>query len=191
MAGKLVELPEAAKILGVSSDELMEMRQRGEIHGYRDGASWKFKQEEIDRVLAERGGGGEASSSQFDETFDHLMPTGSGDEDSGSEADSISILVSEEALGKPPETTSSTIIGRKKPHDSSPSESDITLGWRGFRRILSVNGHCALIGLFKTGNEAQQGCFARTCGAEQHNEFAIANRERHIINGACCAKIFR
>ena len=33
-----------------------------------------------------------------------------------------------EALGKPPETTSSTIIGRKKPHDSSPSESDITLG---------------------------------------------------------------
>ncbi|MFM2097357.1 MAG: hypothetical protein RIS70_4481 [Planctomycetota bacterium] len=128
MAGKLVELPEAAKILGVSSDELMEMRQRGEIHGYRDGASWKFKQEEIDRVLAERGGGGEPNSSQFDETFDHLMPTGSGDDDSGSEADSISILVSEEALGKSPETTSSTIIGRKKPHDSSPSESDITLG---------------------------------------------------------------
>jgi len=49
-----VSLDEAAKILGISSDELVEMRSRGEIFGYRDGASWKFKQEEIDRVQSER-----------------------------------------------------------------------------------------------------------------------------------------
>jgi excisionase family DNA binding protein len=51
-----VSLDEAAKILGISTDELVEMRSRGEIFGYRDGTSWKFKQEEIDRVQSELGG---------------------------------------------------------------------------------------------------------------------------------------
>lgn len=48
-----VPLEEAAKILGVSNEELVEMRSRGEIFGYRDGSSWKFKEEEIERVQAE------------------------------------------------------------------------------------------------------------------------------------------
>ncbi|XZE20498.1 helix-turn-helix domain-containing protein [Pirellulaceae bacterium SH449] len=51
-----VTLDDAAKILGVSSEELVEMRSRGEIFGYRDGTSWKFKAEEIDRVRAELAG---------------------------------------------------------------------------------------------------------------------------------------
>jgi excisionase family DNA binding protein len=51
-----VSLDEAAKILGVTTDELIEMRSRGEIFGYRDGTSWKFKKEEIDRVQIELGG---------------------------------------------------------------------------------------------------------------------------------------
>ena len=50
MAGKLVPLNEAAAALGISPDRLLELRQNNEISGYRDGASWKFKQEEIDRV---------------------------------------------------------------------------------------------------------------------------------------------
>ena len=32
---------------------LVEMRSRGDIFGYRDGASWKFKPEEIERVASE------------------------------------------------------------------------------------------------------------------------------------------
>jgi len=55
MAGKLIELKEAATMLGVTPDELVEMRSSGAIHGYRDGASWKFKSEEIERVASERG----------------------------------------------------------------------------------------------------------------------------------------
>ncbi|MBM3964493.1 MAG: helix-turn-helix domain-containing protein [Planctomycetes bacterium] len=51
-----LSLDEAAKILGISTDELIEMRSRGEIFGYRDGPSWKFKQEEIERVQGELGG---------------------------------------------------------------------------------------------------------------------------------------
>jgi Helix-turn-helix domain len=48
-----VTLEEAAKKLGVSTDQLIEMRSRGDIFGYRDGASWKFKPEEIERVAGE------------------------------------------------------------------------------------------------------------------------------------------
>jgi len=51
-----VSLDEAAKILGISTDELVEMRSRGEIFGYRDGTSWKFKKEEIDRVQGDLNG---------------------------------------------------------------------------------------------------------------------------------------
>ena len=51
-----VSLDEAAKILGLSSDALVEMRSRGEIFGYRDGKSWKFKSEEIERVQSELDG---------------------------------------------------------------------------------------------------------------------------------------
>ena len=48
-----VSLEEAAKKLGVSAEALVEMRSRGEIFGYRDGGSWKFKPEEIERVASE------------------------------------------------------------------------------------------------------------------------------------------
>jgi len=55
MASKLIELKEAAAMLGVTPDELNEMRSRNELYGYRDGATWKFKSEEIEKVAADRG----------------------------------------------------------------------------------------------------------------------------------------
>lgn len=51
-----VSLDEAAKILGVDPDELVEMLSRSEIFGYRDGSSWKFKTDEIERVQSEMDG---------------------------------------------------------------------------------------------------------------------------------------
>jgi hypothetical protein len=48
-----VSLEDAAKRLGVTPDELVEMRSRGEIFGYRAGSSWQFKPEEIERVASE------------------------------------------------------------------------------------------------------------------------------------------
>jgi excisionase family DNA binding protein len=55
MAGKFVTLEEAARLLGLSTDDLVDMRSRGEIRGFRDGTSWKFPDTEVDRLLAERG----------------------------------------------------------------------------------------------------------------------------------------
>ena len=46
-------MTEVAKKLGRSDRCIIEMCLRGEILGYRDGDSWKFKSEEIDRVASE------------------------------------------------------------------------------------------------------------------------------------------
>lgn len=97
-----VPLDEAAKKLGVSPEELVEMRSRGEIFGYRDGASWKFKPEEIERVQQERDG------------------------DFGDEAGGSSILLSDRDLGISGSKSGSTIGGdkSKKTPDSDLNISD-------------------------------------------------------------------
>ncbi len=53
MAAIFIELDEAAKQLGVTAQQLNEMRLRGEIYGTRDGSTWKFKAEEVQRVAEE------------------------------------------------------------------------------------------------------------------------------------------
>lgn len=104
---KFITLEEAASMLGVSTDTVSEMRDRGKIHGYRDGASWKFKPEEIDRAIAER----DAAEEEGDYAEVNEDPD--------------SILLSEVELGQSDESTSSTIIGGKG--SRNPAESDITL----------------------------------------------------------------
>ena len=53
MAGKFIELKAAAKQLGITIEQLQELREAGKIHGYKDGASWKFKPEEVARLASE------------------------------------------------------------------------------------------------------------------------------------------
>jgi hypothetical protein len=54
MAQKYYNSAETAKILDVSIDDVKKMMERRELHGYRDGADWKFKAEDIDRLAEER-----------------------------------------------------------------------------------------------------------------------------------------
>lgn len=55
MAGKFIPLKQAAQMLGLTADKLSDLRQRGEVHALRDGASWKFKKEELERFAEEQG----------------------------------------------------------------------------------------------------------------------------------------
>lgn len=55
MAGKFIALAQAAEMLGVTPEKLDDMRKRAEIHALRDGTSWKFKKEELERVAEEWG----------------------------------------------------------------------------------------------------------------------------------------
>lgn len=50
MALKLIPLDEAARTLGITVERLNQLRERQEIYGYRDGASWKFKPQDVERL---------------------------------------------------------------------------------------------------------------------------------------------
>jgi excisionase family DNA binding protein len=117
MAGKLIPLSEAAKMLGLEAEELSDMLSRGEIHGYRDGSSWKFKESEIERVKEELG-----AAAPVDDLID--LDDAGQDEATGSESlDGSSILVSEETLGK--SSSTSGVIGGDD--GESGEDSDIKL----------------------------------------------------------------
>ncbi|MEO8498354.1 MAG: helix-turn-helix domain-containing protein [Planctomycetota bacterium] len=130
---QFLELNEAAARLGVAPDKLVEMRSNGEIRGFRDGASWKFKDEDIDRAKAELSdpsGGDDDDLLAFDDTGSSLDL-----------ADDESILVSEEELGHSGEATSSTIIG--KATEASAEDSDLKLASAGSESDLDLtpSGH--------------------------------------------------
>lgn len=60
MSGNFVLLEEAAKLLGIAPDALVEMRSRGEIRGFREGSSWKFKMEDIQQAIRNRQDAGDS-----------------------------------------------------------------------------------------------------------------------------------
>ncbi|MEX0820031.1 MAG: helix-turn-helix domain-containing protein [Pirellulaceae bacterium] len=139
---KFLELNEAAQRLGVSPDKLVEMRSSGEIRGFRDGASWKFKEDEIDRAkaeLADSGGGGEDDVLSFDDPGSSLELE-----------DDESILVSEEELGHSSESTSSTIIGKP----AATADSDLTLTPEAGESDLELTPASAGTDLSLTGGSA-------------------------------------
>ncbi|HZZ73017.1 MAG TPA: helix-turn-helix domain-containing protein [Pirellulales bacterium] len=121
MARKLLSPEEAAQILNVTPEEVHQFRESQQLYGLRDGGTWKFKEEDVERLAEERRSGGGSSGlsgtglSGIGAMSDVRLDLGEPD----------SVLLSEQELGKSPETTSSTIIGKKK--KPSDSESDIHL----------------------------------------------------------------
>lgn len=53
MEQKFVKFEEALAKLGISSDRLNQLREEGQLRAYRDGASWKFRADEVDRMADE------------------------------------------------------------------------------------------------------------------------------------------
>ena len=51
----LIPMDEAARILGMTVEQVSELRSNNEIFGYKDGANWKFKMSELERVAGELG----------------------------------------------------------------------------------------------------------------------------------------
>lgn len=131
MAGKFVDLNEAAKMIGVSSEALVEMRSKGQIFGYRDGASWKFKVDEVERVIRERGVDARdgdsgilgANDDEFDDMISGLSSKILADK---AQEEPGAILISEEELGASA-VGKSTIIGKGKQGGRDPSDSDLRL----------------------------------------------------------------
>lgn len=53
MAQKFVSLDEAAAQLGISKDRLNELREDNKVRAYRDGTSWKFRADDVEKLVAE------------------------------------------------------------------------------------------------------------------------------------------
>jgi hypothetical protein len=54
MAKKYLNLEEAAQSLGMTPEELVRFRERGEIRGFADRGTWKFKSEDVEEFARSR-----------------------------------------------------------------------------------------------------------------------------------------
>jgi excisionase family DNA binding protein len=105
MVQKYYNVAETAEMLGVSPEAVKQMLTDHELRGYRDGADWKFKTEDVEAKIRER-------SSRPAEP-----PDDEGD-----------VLLSEIELGESDPGASGTVIGMD--HAGLAGESDILLGGR-------------------------------------------------------------
>jgi excisionase family DNA binding protein len=111
---KFIPLDEAAKLLNVPAEELVEKRTNGSINGYRDGSSWKFRMEELERYADENGltiAGRENLELDLDD-----------------EGDSALIVES---------SSSAPVLGGSSDDDILPGESDLGLADAGSSDVLS------------------------------------------------------
>jgi len=53
MEQKFLKFEDAVERLGISADRLNELRDQGQLRAYRDGSSWKFRGDEIERLVTE------------------------------------------------------------------------------------------------------------------------------------------
>ena len=53
-AKKYLSLEEAAQILGVRNDEVMRMREKGDLRGFADRGTWKFKADDVEEAKRHR-----------------------------------------------------------------------------------------------------------------------------------------
>jgi excisionase family DNA binding protein len=103
MAQKYYNVKEAAALLGVSEEQVRKMQEQRELYGYRDGADWKFKAEEIERLAAAK-------------------PAATPEVQDSSEE----VLLSEVALGQSSIGASGTVIGMEST-GSKALDSDLSI----------------------------------------------------------------
>jgi excisionase family DNA binding protein len=109
MAQKYYNVKEVAEVLGITSDDVKHMLDHRELYGYRDGADWKFKVEEIDQLAKQR-------AAQPAETEDEQEE----------------VLLSEVELGQSSAGASGTVIGMLRPQHPS-ADSDLQLADSGIK----------------------------------------------------------
>ncbi len=147
---KLIPMEEAASRLGVTPDELAEMRSRSEIFGYRDGSTWKFKEDELERVASRRAAAGPVDEFTLDSQGDEL-PELQELEDIGSSSGELFEIASDSILAPKPtaaDDPASTVIVSKEEFlnlnsadaDALSAEADVDL----FGSDLKLAGDSAI-----------------------------------------------
>jgi hypothetical protein len=143
MEQRFVKFEEALAKLGITAERLNQLREDGELRAYRDGASWKFRGDEIDRMASDGvpdppppsdiglasldelvDASPLESLPELDEEFkladlDDTVTAGGSDPNFRLDPDepsdpSDSILLSDETLGESATAPPSTIIGKSE-----------------------------------------------------------------------------
>lgn len=70
MSKKYLSLEEAAEQLGISTDELKKLRESGDIRGFADRSSWKFRDEDVANHLRTMNPNSDAEISAIDDDDD-------------------------------------------------------------------------------------------------------------------------
>jgi hypothetical protein len=113
MAKKLIDQDEAARMLGVSVDELNSMRDRKQVFPKRDAGVWKYEVDQIERLIEERQSGDADASDWGDElNLDDL---------SLDLHDPDDVVLSDDAV----KVGQSTVVGKNKSKDISLSDDDL------------------------------------------------------------------
>jgi excisionase family DNA binding protein len=114
MSKKYLSLDEAASTLGIPREELTRLRERGEIRGFADRGTWKFKFEDIQNL-------GRSRQADSDPDVPLILDEGSALSDDMSSSAEISQLGNSSALlGK----DSSALLNR---NELTSSDSDVRL----------------------------------------------------------------
>jgi hypothetical protein len=108
MAKKLIDQEEAARLLGVTTDELNSMRDRKQVFPKRDAGIWKYELDQIQRLADERKSGGGGSWDDDIELDDLSL-----------EPDSI--VLGEESA----QPGGSTVVGKNKRPDTGGSDLEL------------------------------------------------------------------
>ncbi|HTQ39521.1 MAG TPA: helix-turn-helix domain-containing protein [Pirellulales bacterium] len=122
MARKLIDQEEAARMLGITPEQVSVLRDRKKLFPYRDGDQWKFKQEDIERYREEMKDEKPAEPEEAP-----VWDSGAGEDleniDLQVNDEIDSILLSEVEMGKSSSEGASTIIG--KPDEGPAEELDL------------------------------------------------------------------
>ncbi len=105
MTQKYYNVKETAEKLGVSEADITQMQSNRQLHGYRDGADWKFKAEDVD----------ELASQQSAETAEIPGP------------DQSDVLLSEVELGASDAGASGTVIGMEQKGAEAGGDLELAL----------------------------------------------------------------
>jgi excisionase family DNA binding protein len=128
MAQRFLSLEEAADQLGIPKERLLTLRERNKVTGYKDGTSWKFRSEAIEKLASEGIPDIDASSSDLalnlddDEDDDFKFPEDSSGvlKDTAPASEPELDLAEEELLAEPvPESTPEPI--------AESADSDLSL----------------------------------------------------------------
>lgn len=160
MSSNYLSLEDAAKKLGVTTEQLVAARSEGKLRGFRDGASWKFAESELERYADDM-------ASESDSSYDPYRLVGLDDlEDDSPAAGEGSGVLADELEADPAGSSASSHLGSDVNLVASDDDGDV--------RVVSAAGEPAAGG--KAADPAEKGA-----AEEPESDFLLADAPEPLV----------